>query len=52
VCVQKDAIVIVWPDGSYADEIGVPVRTTYQAPNDLAVTFGLKPQDADPPIAP
>jgi hypothetical protein len=52
VCVQKDAIVILWPDGSYAEEIGVPIRTTYQAPNDPEVVFGFKPANADPRIAP
>ena len=29
MCVQKDAIHIVWPDGSYATDIGVDVKTTY-----------------------
>ena len=36
VCVQKDAIVILWPDGSYAEHIGVETRTTYRGPDRMA----------------
>jgi formate hydrogenlyase subunit 6/NADH:ubiquinone oxidoreductase subunit I len=36
VCVQKDAVVIVYPDGSYADDIGVTCRTTYMGPDNMA----------------
>lgn len=36
VCVQKDAVVILWPDGSYAEHIGVDVRTTYLGPDRMA----------------
>jgi hypothetical protein len=35
VCVQKDAVVILYPDGSYADEIGVECRTTYMGPDRM-----------------
>jgi len=35
VCVQKDAVVILYPDGSYADEIGVLCRTTYMGPDRM-----------------
>lgn len=51
-CVQKDAIVILWPDGTYADEIGVSIRSTYQAPNDPEVVFGMKPATSPPAAAP
>ena len=36
VCVQKDAIVILYPDGSYADRVGVDCKTTYQGPDRMA----------------
>ena len=48
----KDVLVILNPDGSYADDIGVPIRTTYLAPNDPDVVFGMKPESSPPPIAP
>jgi ferredoxin len=51
-CVQKDAVVILHPDGSYAEDIGVPIRTTYLAPNDPDVVFGRKPATSPPPVAP
>jgi Na+-translocating ferredoxin:NAD+ oxidoreductase subunit B len=51
-CVQKDAVVILNPDGSYADDIGVPIRTTYLAPNDPDVVFGRKPESYPPHVAP
>lgn len=35
VCVQKDAVVILWPDGSYADHLGVETRTTYIGPDRM-----------------
>jgi formate hydrogenlyase subunit 6/NADH:ubiquinone oxidoreductase subunit I len=35
VCVQKDAVVILWPDGSYADHIGVQTRSTYLGPDRM-----------------
>ena len=38
ICVQKDAVVILWPDGSYADNIGVDVKTTYTGPDRMANT--------------
>lgn len=51
-CVQKDAVVVLWPDGSYVEELGVHVRSTYQAPNEPDVVFGNKPYSANPPVAP
>jgi len=35
VCVQKDAIVILYPDGSYADRVGVDCKTTYMGPDRM-----------------
>ena len=35
VCVQKDAIVVLYPDGSYADRVGVNCKTTYQGPDRM-----------------
>jgi len=35
VCVQKDAIVVLYPDGSYADRVGVDCKTTYQGPDRM-----------------
>jgi hypothetical protein len=36
VCVQKDAVVILYPDGTYAENIGVECRTTYMGPDRMA----------------
>jgi hypothetical protein len=36
VCVQKDAVVILNPDGTYADDLGVECRTTYMGPDRMA----------------
>ncbi len=38
MCVQKDAVIILWPDGSYADDIGVDVKTTYTGPDRMTGT--------------
>ena len=35
VCVQKDAIVILYPDGTYADRVGVDCKTTYMGPDRM-----------------
>ena len=42
VCVQKDAVVILFPDGTYADDIGVECRTTYMGPDRMAGQPELK----------
>ncbi|HEV3027182.1 MAG TPA: hypothetical protein VG457_06385, partial [Planctomycetota bacterium] len=42
VCVQKDAIVILYPDGSYADRVGVECKTTYLGPDRMAGQSTLK----------
>jgi hypothetical protein len=44
VCVQKDAIVILNPDGTETD-LGVEVRTTYLAPDNHYDAFGLKREE-------
>ncbi len=45
MCVQKDAIIILWPDGSYAEDIGVDCKTTYMGGVAMAVP------GAGPPVA-
>ena len=42
VCVQKDAIVILYPDGSYADRVGVDCKTTYMGPDRMPNQSQLK----------
>ena len=42
VCVQKDAIVILYPDGSYADRVGVDCKTTYLGPDRMPNQSQLK----------
>ena len=50
-CVQKDAIVILTPEGDYAEEIGVDVRPTYVVPFDPEVAFRLRPATESRPFA-
>lgn len=33
---------ILWPDGTYSDDIGVDVRTTYMGPDRMAGAPELK----------
>jgi len=42
VCVQKDAIVILYPDGTYADRVGVECKTTYMGPDRMPNQSQLK----------